>query len=218
MKQFPAADTMAAAPDRRDDGAAHGDPPDAELAARIRGGDAVAYETLFHRYFRPLHSFAFSYVRSADIAEDLTADVFVRIWEGRERLRVAGSLRSYLYAAVRNEALVHLRRQRMMQRVHAAAAEDGRSPGLGTAPVAADGALQQRELAAALDRAIQQLPERSREALVLHRQHGFSYADVAETMGISPRTVEVHIRRAFQSLRTHLAHFLLLLICLIAQG
>jgi RNA polymerase sigma-70 factor (ECF subfamily) len=218
VKQFPAGDTTLSAPDRRDDRTTHDDASDAVLAERVRAGDAVAYETLFHRYFRPLHSFAFSYVRAADVAEDLTADVFVRVWEGRTRLTLTGSLRNYLYAAVRNEALAHLRRQRMVQRVHAAAVAAGRSPGIGNAPVAADRELQQRELAAALDEAIQRLPERAREALVLHRQHGFSYADVAATMGISPRTVEVHIRRAFQSLRVQLADFLVLLLCLVAAG
>lgn len=186
--------------------------PDDRLAARVRAGDAAAFEQIFHAYYGRLLAFVESYVRSPEVAEDLTVDVFVRIWERRGEWELRGSLRAYLYAAARNEALAWLRRQRMVQRVHDSAAHDDSPPGMGAPPAPGDAAVQARELAEAVEQAIERLPERGREAFVLHRKHGLSYAEVGETMGISPRTVEVHIRRAFQALRGELIHFLPLLL------
>jgi RNA polymerase sigma-70 factor (family 1) len=186
--------------------------PDDRLAARVRAGDAAAFEQIFHAYYQRLLAFVESYVRSPEVAEDLTVDVFVRIWERRAEWELRGSLRAYLYAAARNEALAWLRRQRMVQRVHDGTAQDDSPPGMGAPPAPGDAAVQARELAEAVEQAIERLPERGREAFVLHRKHGLSYVEVGEAMGISPRTVEVHISRAFQSLRGELIKFLPLLL------
>ncbi|HEX8271838.1 MAG TPA: RNA polymerase sigma-70 factor [Longimicrobiaceae bacterium] len=185
---------------------------EAALAERVRAGDAAAFEALFQRFFRRLHAFAESYVGDSETAEDLVADVFVRVWERRAEWQLRGGPRAYLYGAVRNEALAHVRRRRMLQRAHASAAADERRPGMGAPPAPSDAGLQARELAEAIELAIERLPERSREAFVLHRRHGLSYAQVAEAMEISPRTVEVHIRRAFLALRADLGGFLALLL------
>ncbi|HEX2080475.1 MAG TPA: RNA polymerase sigma-70 factor [Longimicrobium sp.] len=187
---------------------------DRALAERIREGDAAAFETLFHRYYGRLHAFARTYVRAPEAAEDLVADVFVRVWERRTEWELRGGPRAYLYGAVRNEALAWLRRQRMLDRAHADALRDDRRPGMGAAPLAGDAQLEARELAEAIDRAVDALPDRSREAFVLHRRHGLSYAEVAAAMDISPRTVEVHIGRAFKALRTRLSTLLSLLVML----
>lgn len=171
------------------------------LAERVRGGDAAAFEAVFRRYYRRLFAFVETYVHSPETAEDITVDVFVRIWERRADWALRGTLKSYLYGAVRNEALAHLRRRRMVERAHAEAAHGARSPGMGALPAAADAEVQARELSEAVESGIDALPERTREAFVLHRKHGLSYAEVGRAMGISPRTVEVLIRRAFKALR-----------------
>jgi RNA polymerase sigma-19 factor, ECF subfamily len=191
-----------------DGGPPDGDTLDGELAARVQAGEAAAFEALFRRYYRRLYVFAEGYVRSPEVAEDLTVDVFARVWERRAEWSLRGSPRSYLYAAVRNEALAWLRRQRMIERAHEDAVRDERRPGMGGPPAPADAQVQAHELAEAVERAVGSLPERTREAFVLHRKHGLSYAEVGAAMEISPRTVEVLIRRAFKSLRAHLGAFL----------
>jgi RNA polymerase sigma-70 factor (family 1) len=184
---------------------------DQVLAAAIRAGDEVAFEALFRAFSRRLFVFADGYVHSAETAEDIVADVFVRVWERRAELELRGSWQSYLYTATRNRALRYLDHQKVVRRVHAEA--DGGHPlGLGRGPAAADADAQAQELAEAIDRAIALLPERTREAFVLHRKHGLSYAETAQAMGIAPRTVEVLIRRALKALRANLDAFLPLLL------
>ena len=86
-----------------------------DWAARIRAGDTAAFERAFRTYHPALCKFACRYVHSRDVAQELVHDVFATLWEERARLRV-GKLKSYLYAAVRNSAISHLRHERVERR------------------------------------------------------------------------------------------------------
>lgn len=198
---------LAASSDRAAD-----DLRDRALAEAIRAGDEIAFEALFRLYSKRLYLFAERLVGTPEVAEDLVADMFVRIWERRAEWELRGSMKSYLYTATRNRALTHLDQQRVWDRAHREAMWEGRPPGIGRPPPAADVELHARELAEAIEAGIERLPERTREAFILHRQHGLSYSEVAQTMGIAPRTVEVLIRRALKALRAQLGHLLLLLL------
>jgi RNA polymerase sigma-70 factor (ECF subfamily) len=186
---------------------------DLALVEGIRAGEEASFEALFHGYYAGLQAFAERFV-SPETAEDLIADLFVRLWERRGSWVPHTSVRAYLYTSIRNQALTHLEHQRVVRRVHGEVESEPRPPGMGRPAAGADAELQAEELAGAIERAIERLPERTREAFVLHRKHGLSYREVAGTMGIAPRTVEVHIRRAFQSLRLELLPFAGLLLLL----
>src|SRR5436190_24359357 len=84
-------------------------------AARIRAGDAAAFERAFRTYHPALHKFACRYVHSPEVAQELVHDVFATLWEERARLSV-DRLKSYLYTAVRNLAISHLRHELVERR------------------------------------------------------------------------------------------------------
>src|SRR5256886_416983 len=86
-----------------------------DWGARIRAGDAAAFERAFRTYHPALCKFAFRYVHSRDVAQELVHDVFATLWEERGRLSV-DRLKSYLYAAVRNLAISHLRHELVERR------------------------------------------------------------------------------------------------------
>jgi RNA polymerase sigma-70 factor (ECF subfamily) len=178
---------------------------DRARVSAIRGGDLEAFEFLFRAHYATLVAFAETFVDSRDVAEDLVEDLFVRLWERRTDWHVEGQLTAYLRKAVRNAALNHLDRGRRVVRLHERAAAAGAAPGIGARPRPPDRRLDEAALEKAVAIALENLPERAREAFVLHRFHGKRQAEIAATMGISRRTVENHIARAVRLLREALA-------------
>jgi RNA polymerase sigma-70 factor (family 1) len=166
----------------------------------IRAGDPSAFETLFHAYYAPLCSFAYRYLGARDLAEEIVQEVFLCIWERRESWDVRTSVRSYLLTSVRNAALSYLRHERVVRRRQAEVRDSHES--VAASPEAC--ALE-AETVVAVRQAIARLPDRCRLVFTLHREQGLTYAEVAEALGISPRTVEVQIGRALKSLRKALA-------------
>ncbi len=186
--------------DVRTSGATAVDTP--ELIARLRSGDASAFEVVYCAYFSTLCQVAARYVPTGEDAQEVAQDTLCRIWERRASLEISGSLADYLCAAARNRALNYLRRLRRLARDEAGIDHESY-----TAP-AADAAVHARALEAAVRAAIDALPARCRETYLLQRQGGLSYAKVARRMGVSAATVKVQMGRALQALREHLAPFL----------
>lgn len=204
-----------AGPDHRDGATVFAHPPAADdsrerdlaWVQRMRAGEEAAFERIFRAYFDRLQAYVERYVREPEVAEEVVANVFVRLWEQRAELHVRESLKSYLYAAVRNQSLMWLEHENVVRRTRQTGEQEQRSPGMGQQPAAADEQVQASELAAALEAAIDRMPPRVRDAYVLSRQHGLTYAQVAEEMGISAKTVEIHLGRALKMLREELATF-----------
>jgi len=189
---------------------------DPAWVARVREGDPAAFEAIFHAYYGSLCTFAEGLVGSPDVAEEVVSEVFLRIWIHRARWEVRENLKSYLYRATRNQALNHLAHEQVTRRVHSAAASEGRSPGMGQTAPLADLQLEDQQFAKNLRRAIDELPERTREAFLLQRQHGMTYAEIAEVMGVSVFTVKNHLVRAVKTLRNTLGDWLILTLSLLS--
>jgi RNA polymerase sigma-70 factor, ECF subfamily len=178
-------------------------PPGERQRQAAPAGDGLILEVLYSALYGKLCAFARTYVHCPDTAEELVQEVFVRLWRQHAHGRSYGNPRGYLFTAVRNQALKHLAHERVVRRAEVSARRGGRSPGMSEPLAAADDELQATELAAALRSAIDQLPERCREAFILHHHDGFSYAEIAAVMGTSARTAEtqvVHARRVLRQL------------------
>ena len=173
-------------------------PPDSPraLARRIRDSDTLAFEAFFRTHHAPLVRYAEGIVKDPAEARDLAQDAFVRIWEGRERIDPERSLESLAYRTVRNLCLNRVRDRKNRETLLA----EGYEPPA-RAPTGPDDALGQARLAAHLERWIDALPERQREALRLSRFSGLSHEEVAEAMGVSARTVNTHLVRALRTIR-----------------
>lgn len=168
----------------------------------LRVGDPAAFEELFRAYHPELCDFVHRFVRSPQVAEDLVHDVFAKLWAERERLEVRGSLRSLLYTAARNLAISHLRHQQVERRWRERT-QKAELVAQGATPLVrpAERRIEDRELNAAVERVLAQLPERCRQALILRWQRQMTYAEIAEVMGISVKTVEVYMSRGLTALR-----------------
>ncbi len=175
-------------------------PSATDLARRIRDGDPAALETLFHEHYAALCRFADRYLHDRAAAEDLVQDVFTSIWTGRLRLDVRGSLRSYLFAAVRNRAL-NLRKHQLVERdwEQDEAIPDVRA--LHRAPARPDDLLDDAERRKRLRATLESLPERCRLVMQLRWEEQFSHAEIAEALGISVKGVERQLARGLRFLR-----------------
>jgi RNA polymerase sigma-70 factor, ECF subfamily len=175
-------------------------PSHAAAVERLRTGDPLAFEALFHAYHAPLCAFAYRYLAARDLAEEVVQEVFLLVWERRETLDVRTSVRSYLFTAVRNASLSYLRHERVVRRRETEVRDLLQAHAAAHQPDTVEA-----ETMALVRQAIDRLPERCRLAFTLHREQGLTYAEVAGVLGISPRTVEVQIGRALKSLRGALA-------------
>jgi RNA polymerase sigma-70 factor (ECF subfamily) len=175
-------------------------PTTADLARRIRDGDPGALEALFREHYGPLCRFADRYLHDRAAAEDLVQDVFTSIWAGRLRLDVKGSLRAYLFAAVRNRAL-NLRKHQLVERdwERDEALPDVRL--LHRAPQRPDHAFEDAERRGRLRAALHALPERCRLVMQLRWDDQLSHTEIAQVMGISVKGVERQLTRGLRALR-----------------
>ena len=148
-------------------------------------------QLLFRHYYRPLCLYALHYINNVDDVEDVVQDCFVRLLESGSDPQNA---RAWLYAAVRNRCIDLLRRQQDVV-VPLAQGQD----------VAADEELRERsQREARLWEAVDALPPRQREVLLLAKRDGLTYRDIALRLGISEKTVEHQLSRALRKLRERL--------------
>ena len=175
---------------------------DRELLERIRRGDEGAFDDVFRAHYAPLVGVAEAMLRSRAAAEDVVQDVMLELWRRREALPVQESLRAYLFRATRNRALNQLRHGRVERR------SEPHVAGATADPPRAPASLVEEEIDAALNEAVNGLPERCREVFELSRVHGLRYAEIAGTLGISIKTVEAQMGKALRILRERLAPWL----------
>ena len=174
------------------------DPP---VTMRSVANDDAAFEALFRAEYASLVNFGKRYVHDLTVAEDLVQDVFLALWQLRTRVHPDTAARAYLFRAVRNRALNHLRQTKLRRRVGAELALGARSvePETGGADVA--------RIRTALQQAIDALPTRCRLIFRMSREHALTYAEIAESLNISIKTVETQMGRALRALRESLERY-----------
>lgn len=183
---------------------------ESELVLRIRAGDESACEVLYRAYRGPLWRFAYSYVRSPEVSEELVQEVFLALWRNRSEAGGRGSLRTWLYAAIRNQALNHLRHERIVTRLDERAkgrnGNGNESSGaestiaMGAPAPDAHSAMEATELDERVMRAIAALPERRRAAMMLRWKHDMPPLEIARVLNTTPESVRVLLTRARQDL------------------
>ena len=178
------------------------------LLSAVQRGDQKAFDTLFRRYYPMLCAYGHRFVELED-AEEIVEDSLLWIWENRETLVIESSLNSYLFKMVYRRALNKLAHIDATQRADTRFYEEMQEMLQDT------DYYQSEELAKRIEDAVAALPESYREAFVMHRFRDMSYKEIAETLGVSPKTIDYRIQQALKQLRVDLKDYLPLLLPLL---
>ncbi len=181
---------------------------DAELMLRVVGGDRTAFASLFDRHHRGVAQFALRFVGDRARAEELTQDIFVKLYRSASRYRPSAKFKTYLYRVAANTCLNEVRRGEYRVKHVAEGREEG-EPLETPAPDAErpDHQLAGQELEAEVGKALAGLSERERTAFTLCRFEGMAYRDIAEVLQASEAAVKSLIHRATLSVARRLEGF-----------
>jgi RNA polymerase sigma factor (sigma-70 family) len=176
-------------------------PPDRVLLEAVKLGDHAAFEQLFERYYSSVYGVALRTLGSREDAEEISLDVFMKLYERPLENVADGALGGWLYRTALNGSfnVLRSRRRRLgwIQRV----ANLGRGiPGVAENPAEA---VERNSDAESVRRALARLPEKQRNALVM-RSHGFQYKEIAAALEIATSSVGTTLARAERALRREL--------------
>lgn len=172
----------------------------------LRNGDEDAYVYLFHEYFAALCAYSRKYVGRKDIAEEIVSETYFKIWKNRKSLQITESVKAYLFRAVCNNSLYYLRKakkERSLDEFIQDSSVEFIDPS--TPPHEIKEQNQMAEtLHSQIELAIRQLPTQQQKAFRLKRFEGKKNREVADAMGLSIKTVEMHLSKAMLSLHKNL--------------
>ena len=155
--------------------------------------DNINIDDLFRLNYRPLCLYALHYLQDTDLAEDMVQECFTALWE---KIRQGGPItnrRAYLYMAVRNRCLDHLRRKDIPT--------EFLKPYDTYGIIEEDDAEQRSAIEARLWTAIDSLPEKCRQVFLMSKRDGLKYEEIAEELGLSVNTVRNQISKALNILK-----------------
>jgi len=173
---------------------------ESEIIRRIREGDKGQFESLFRSSYVSLVRYAMTIIKDHNSAEEIVQELFFRLWQDREKLKIESSLNGYLYRSVHNRCLHYLDHERVIDR-HAEEVSYNQ-------PDSAENPseiLLYKELQERIAGVLEKLPERCGKIFCMSRFEGLKYSEIAEKLAISVKTVEANMGRALKEFRNELS-------------
>lgn len=183
---------------------------DLELVTGLREGNELVFESIFKNYYERLCNYANTFINDMTDAEEMVQGTFMTLWEKHDVIDVHTSLKSYLYRAVHNNCLnhikhTHIKREYNNEYLHYADIEYEQ----------VSNELMGKELECKINTAINSLPPQCQTVFKMSRYENLTYNEIAEKMGISVKTIENHMIKALRTLRVELKEYLPLIILLL---
>lgn len=183
-----------------------------ELFSLIKGGDVKAFRAFFYRYNTKVFQFAFHIIREQTEAEEITQDVFLKLWLARETLDSIINPDTYLFVMVKNRALDQLDKQATRNKLKIELTNDN-----STYSNLTEEEVDYWESKKLIADAVEKLPLYQRLVFQLSKDNGLSRDEIAERLKISPNTVKNHLGSAIKFIRQYLENhdklWLILLVC-----
>ena len=171
------------------------------LLKRLSDGDRDAFDVIFHENWDMVFSAALLMTKSQEIAGDIAQDVFLSLWEHRQKIVTVENIQGFLRNHVKFLVLKRLRRMKVEEAYRQYLAHKSSLTNLA---VEEDGKLIAKQLQSSIQQGVSQLPPRQQLAFRLSREQGLSHAQIGEVIGVDKRTVKDYIVRSIAFLRQHL--------------
>jgi RNA polymerase sigma-70 factor (family 1) len=167
------------------------------LLHRLKDGDQNAFTEIYNLYHRGIYAYILGYVKIPQMAEDLTQEVFLKIWEVKGRLVVNTSFSAYIYRISHNRSIDALKKIAREQKLHSEVLSHIQPP-LPQLPI------DNNKYEKLYLQALAGLPPQRLKVFRLCREQGKSYEETANELGISHNTVKQHMVLALRFLRGYL--------------
>lgn len=172
---------------------------DQELVVLLRQGDQHALTEIHRRYYSVLYAHVYKRFPYREEVLDLLQELFVYLWDHREKLSFTTGLPGYLYTSIRNRVL-NLHRSQKVRGKYAASLQKFAEEGV----LITDDLIREKELIHMIEREIAALPQQMRLIFELSRKQELSHNEIAEQLNLSPLTVRTQVRNALRILRVKL--------------
>ncbi len=150
------------------------------------------FKQLFMTYYNVLCNYAKSFVSDSELAKDVVQEVFMNLWKKRHDIDESRDLKSYLFTSTRNKSIELLRKNKRIQSLANTLEQD-------STEIVQE--IDEFTLKEKMFASIRQLPPKCRQVLLLSKQNGLTYTEIAEELNISVKTVENHMGKALKQLR-----------------
>jgi len=186
---------------------------DAEVMLRVKAGDDSAFDYLVQKYRRPVVSFMYRMARNASVAEDLAQEVFLRVYRSRANYEASAKFSTWLYRIATNLGVNYARdtrheRPENMVSIDEPDQETGLTVDVADTSLTAEEAIARRERLAAIRQRVQELPDRQRAAVIMHKYQQMDYREIAQVLKLSESATKSLLFRAYETLREQLKEFL----------
>lgn len=180
---------------------------DQELLVLLKEGDHAAYTQLYDRYFEVLFLYAYKKLRDEEEAKDIIHEFFTALWLKKESITFTKSLDGYCFTAINNRIIDFFLHKQVETKYITSffnfiTNEESKT----------DHPIREKQLAALIEKEIQDLPAKMREVFELSRNANLTYKEIAEKLSISEKTVHRQMSNALHRLRTKLGIFIFLFI------
>ena len=180
-----------------------------ELLLSLKDGKRGAFDILFRSYYKYLFSIAHTYLKDEHIAKDIIQDVFMDLWNRKEKIEIEYSIKYFLRRAVINASLASLRKTNRISYDTIPISEN--------VVVDDNDRLAYKELSQVVKDVVISLSDKCQQVYSLSRDEGLSHKEISHRMDISTKTVESHITKALKTIRIELKRMGLISILLIIQ-
>ena len=167
------------------------------LLLKVAAGDSVAFAEIVRQRWQKVLQHALTFVKSYQVAEELTQDIFIQLWEKREKLTDVKSFDNYLFIVSRNLIITHIRKKL----VETSTLKEQKLEEMFFKP---DEQFEFQELVNIIQEGADLLSEPRRSVFLLSRIEGRDSDFISAELGIAKRTVRWHLAEALNFLRTHI--------------